>query len=180
MQLIAKILKIMALGERGIAALSIGGLTIVMFADVVRREVANEGIFWAQKFALHLMFWAGMLGAALVSSKGGHLRPEIGDKIWPKKYHPVLKFCEHLFIAAFCVVIGISAVKFVMQAFAQGQRNPVTDIPQWILQIVIPYTFFSMGLRHFIYSIAPDIRPVDQNEADEALAAGAEIPEGDR
>lgn len=172
MSAIRGILKGMATAERFIAALCIGGLTLVMFLDVGMRETMKEGIVWAQKFSLHLMFWAGMLGAALVSSKGSHLRPEIADKLWPKKLHPVLKFIEHLLIAAFCFYLGYIAVGFIAQSLESGQRNQVTEIPLWILQIVMPYTFFSMGIRHFIYSLAPSIRPVDQNEAEEALAAG--------
>lgn len=167
---LSRILGITAFVERFIAALSIGGLTVVMFLDVGMRETMKEGIVWAQKFSLHLMFWAGMLGAALVSSKGSHLRPEIADKLWPKKLHPVLKFIEHLMIASFCSYLGYIAARFVGQSLESGQKNPVTDIPLWILQIVMPYTFFSMAIRHLCYTFVPSIRPADKNEAEEALA----------
>lgn len=169
---LVKIFGALAFFERIIAAACIGGLTLIMFLDVGMRETMKEGIVWAQKFSLHLMFWAGMLGAALVSSKGSHLRPEIADKLWPKKLHPVLKFIEHLLISAFCGYLAYIAARFVSQSLEAGQRNQVTEIPLWILQIVMPYTFISMSLRHLAYSILPSIRPADQNEAEEALAAG--------
>lgn len=176
--ILTRLLSAMATVERFIAALCLGGLTLVMFLDVGLRETTKEGIVWAQKFSLHLMFWAGMLGAALVSSKGGHLRPEIADKLWPKKLHGVLKFIEHLLIAAFCAYLGYAAMRFVGQSLDSGQKNPVTDIPLWILQIVMPYTFCSMAFRHLCYSFLPAIRPADLNEADEALHAGQDLVAG--
>jgi TRAP-type C4-dicarboxylate transport system permease small subunit len=182
MAAIARILALLAASEKMIAGLCIGGLTIIMFADVGAREVFKEGISWAQKISLHLMFWGGMLGVAVVSAKGAHLRPEIGEKLWPKKLKPVLKTLEHLLIAAFCATMAVVSVNFVLESNASGQRHPVTDIPLWILQMVLPYVFVSMTLRHVAYALLPSIRPADVNEAEEALALEkeAQAQEGDK
>jgi TRAP-type C4-dicarboxylate transport system permease small subunit len=170
MTAITRILAVLAASEKLIAGLCIGGLTVIMFADVGARELFKEGISWAQKISLHLMFWGGMLGVAVVSSKGAHIRPEIGEKLWPKKLKPFLKSVEHFFIAAFCAAMAWVAFNFVLQSKTDGQRHPVTDIPLWILQIVLPYVFTSMTLRHLVYSLVPSVRPADVNEAEEALA----------
>lgn len=170
MTAISRILAALATVEKAVAAFAIGALTLIMFADVGARELFKGGMAWAQKLSLHLMFWAGLLGVAVVSSKGAHLRPEMGEKLWPEKLKPVLKAIEHFLIAAFCAAMAIVAIKFVLQSKADGQRNPVTDIPLWILQSVLPYTFISMTLRHLAYSFIPALRPADVNEAEEALA----------
>ena len=180
MTAISRILAVLAASEKLVAGLCIGGLTIIMFADVGAREIFKEGISWAQKISLHLMFWGGMLGVAVVSSKGAHIRPEIGEKLWPEKLKPVLKAIEHFFIAAFCAAMAAVAINFVLQSKGDGQRHPVTDIPLWILQIVLPYVFISMTLRHLVYSFIPSLRPAAVNEAEEALALEKEAHEGDK
>lgn len=170
MSVVSRILALLSASEKLVAALCIGGLTVIMFADVGARELFKGGMAWAQKLSLHLMFWAGLLGVAVVSSKGAHIRPEIGEKLWPEKLKPLLKAIEHFLIAAFCAAMAAVAINFVLQSKTDGQRNPVTDIPLWVLQIVLPYTFISMTLRHLVYSLAPSLRPADVNEAEEALA----------
>ncbi len=180
MTAISRILALLAASEKLVAGLCIGGLTLIMFADVGAREIFKQGISWAQKISLHLMFWGGMLGVAVVSSKGAHIRPEIGEKLWPKKLKPMLKAIEHLFIAGFCVAMATVAINFVLQSKVDGQRHPVTDIPIWILQIVLPYVFLSMTLRHLVYAFFPSIRPADVNEAEEALALEKQAHEGEQ
>ncbi len=180
MTAISRILAALATGEKLIAGLCIGGLTVIMFADVGAREIFKEGISWAQKVSLHLMFWGGMLGVAVVSAKGAHLRPEIGEKLWPQKLKPVLKAVEHFFITAFCIAMAAVAVNFVLESKASAQRHPVTDIPLWVLQIVLPYVFISMAVRHLFYAIFPSVRPADRNEAEEALALEKEAHEGEK
>lgn len=167
----SRILSAIATAERCVATLALGLLTVIMFLDVGMREIAGQGVVWAQKFSLHLMFWAGMLGATMVSAKGGHLRPEIADKIWPQKWHGVLRLAEHLLIAVFCLLMSYMAALFVAQSLGSAQRHPVTGIPIWILQCIIPYTFFSMGFRHSVYALIPALRPLSRNEAAAALDA---------
>lgn len=169
MAVLARILAALTRAERFIAALCIGLLTLIMFADVGARELFKGGIAWAQKFSLNLMFWAGMLGVVVVSSRGTHIRPEIGEKLWPEKLKPILKAIEHFLIALFCAGMAVVAVQFVIKTYDSGQRNPVTEIPMWILQLVLPYTFISLTLRHAIYAAVPALRPADKNEAEEAL-----------
>lgn len=173
-QLIRTGLAALAKIEKIIAGTCIAALTILMVMDVGRREILNEGIDWAQKFSLHMMFWAGMLGASIISSKGGHLRPEIADKLWPKKMLPLLKGIEHLLIAGFCAGLGFISLQFVRESLSLGTRNPVTDLPLWLVQAVIPYALGSMAFRHLMYAFSAELRPTDKNEAQEALEADIE------
>ncbi len=161
--------------EKVVAAICIAALTLLMVVDVGKREFVGEGIAWAQKLALYFMIWAGLLGAALTSQKGGHLRPEIADKVWPQSLHPVLKTIEQFLVAMFCLGMGWVALEFVIESHKLGDINPVTDISLWMVQAVIPYALFSMGIRHLIYTFFTELRPKNLNEAEEALAAEKEL-----
>ncbi|AFM13697.1 Tripartite ATP-independent periplasmic transporter DctQ component [Turneriella parva DSM 21527] len=169
------ILDAMARLEKWIAGICIATIMVLMVMDVFGRNVLKDGIVWAQKLSLHLMLWAGLLGASITSSKGGHLRPEIADKLWPKSFQPVLKSLEHFLISAFCATMAFFALKYILHSLETGDKTPVTELPMWLVQGVIPYTLASMAVRHFTYAFISEIRPKDLNEAEEALQLEAEV-----
>lgn len=153
-----------------VGGVSFAALTIFMALDVGSREVANEGVAWAQKASIILMIWGGIIGASLTSAKGGHLRPEIADKLWPESFKPFLKVLEHLVVTAFCVFMFYLALSHVVESKEMGDVHPViTGLPTWVIKLVFPLVFASMALRHFIFAISPDLRPDDAGEIGKAL-----------
>lgn len=160
--------------EKFLGGLCFAVLTILMALDVFSRETLNEGIDWAQKGAIILMIWGGILGASLTTHKGGHLRPEIADKLWGSifgdSYKPTFKIIEYLIISAFCVFMFYLSLDHIVESKEMGDIHPVLDgLPLWVIKIVFPYVFVSMAIRNFIFAIYPDLRPVDNPEIANAL-----------
>lgn len=175
---LGKILSFLKYFEKAIAGLSFGILTLLMGLDVGGREIANTGIEWAQKAAILMMIWGGFLGAALTSGTGGHLRPEIADKLWPSFSKNFQKSLEHFLISLFCLFFLYLSVVHVLEAKGFGDFHPVIELlPLWVVKIIFPYTFFSMSFRHIVYTFVPALRPVAKNEATDALA---EIENGEK
>jgi len=143
-----------------LAASCFGWMTVLTLTDVLGREVFKTGVVWAQKSAVYLMIWGGFLGSSLTSATGGHLRPELADKLWPKKLRPFIGSLEQALTAAFCLGLFYLATSYVSSSRELGDLNVVTGLPVWVIQLVIPYTFLSMGLRHLAYAIWPKLRPV--------------------
>lgn len=168
---LGKILTVLKYFEKTIAGLTFGVLTLLMGLDVGGREIANSGIEWAQKAAILMMIWGGFLGAALTSGAGGHLRPEVADKLWPAFSKNFQKTLEHFLISGFCLFFLYLSVVHVLEAKGFGDFHPVIDVlPLWVVKIIFPYTFFSMSFRHIIYTFVPALRPAATNEGTEALA----------
>lgn len=150
--------------------LSFAALTVFMSMDVGYREFTNEGLAWAQKASIILMIWGGVLGASLTSAKGGHLRPEIADKLWPEAFKPFLKVLEHLFVTAFCLFMFYLALKHVANSKEMGDIHPViSGLKLWVINLIFPISFVSMAFRHFIFAIVPSLRPDDAGEIGKAL-----------
>jgi C4-dicarboxylate transporter, DctQ subunit len=139
--------------ERVCAAIFIGVLTIFVIMDVAAREVFQTGLPWAQKAAVNLMIWAGFLGACLMTQKGDHLRPEVGDKIWKGSLAVWIERLRNLLVAIFCGVLAYNGYLYVEESREFAELNVVLEIPLWILQLVIPWAFASMALRFlwFVY-----------------------------
>ncbi|TGN13406.1 TRAP transporter small permease [Leptospira ilyithenensis] len=217
MKVVEKILNYLSFGEKWAGGICFLLLTLLMIADVAKREAVDKifnwlmaildaypntsvagilgdwsvyisgsihsglqgtlewlgrgGIVWAQKLSLYFMLWGGLFGSALASAKGSHLRPEIADKALPKKLIPYVKIAEQFTISLFFLFLSFLSIIYVLESIELDEVNPVTEISLWKVQLIFPYVFTSMGLRHLAYAIFPKLTPSDVNEATEALEA---------
>ncbi len=130
-------------------------LTVFVILDVGAREIFRTGIPWAQKGAVYMMIWAGFLGAILVAQKVEHLRPEVADKLWTGKLRPVYLRLHNLLVFGFTAAMTYYSWTYVLESREFGDRNVIIDMPMWVLQAIIPYTFFSMSLRYFYFIFSP-------------------------
>jgi C4-dicarboxylate transporter DctQ subunit len=142
--------------EKVIAALFMGIMTVLVIMDVLSREIMNEGIPWAQKAAVYLMIWGGFIGAILVAEKAAHLRPEVADKVWGEKGKVLFVRIQNLTMFLFCAVFSYYGFLYVQESFSFGDKSVVLQVPLWSLQLIIPYTFVSMGLRNIFFFINPE------------------------
>lgn len=137
--------------EKWIAAFCAACLTLLIITDVITREGFELGLPWAQKAAVYFMIWMGFLGAIMMSHKNEHLRPEFADKIFKGKLSVIVPRLQHLVTAAFTGLLAYSAYVYVLETREFGDMNVILDVAMWKLQLVIPYAFFSMTLRHLYY-----------------------------
>lgn len=150
-----KFLEVLTKIEGMIAGVFIALLSIFVILDVFSREVLNQGLPWAQKSAVYLMIWAGFLGASLIAQKAGHLRPEIADKLWGEKRAHHFVRVQNILMIIFCIFFFKASASYVVESYEFGDKSVVLRVGLWILQLVIPYTFLSMGIRSLYYLINP-------------------------
>ncbi|MBI2519245.1 MAG: TRAP transporter small permease [Bdellovibrio sp.] len=134
-------------------------ITVLVVTDIFSREVLSVSIVWAQKAALYLMIWAGFIGSGLATSKGAHLRPEIGDKLWPSKFQATFHRIRHFVTAIFCSFACYYGIGYLSESYEMGDTNPVLMLPMWIAQTVIPVTFFLNAFKNFIFAFFPSTMP---------------------
>jgi C4-dicarboxylate transporter DctQ subunit len=151
-----KIIETLSKIEKKMAALFIGIMTILIIFDVLSREIFNKGIPWAQKSAVYLMIWGGFIGAILVAEKAAHLRPEVADKIWGEKGKFHFVRIQNFIMMIFCGIFLYYSYLYVAESYSFGDKSVVLQVPLWVLQLVIPYTFFSMSLRNIYFIFNPN------------------------
>ena len=107
----------------------------------------------AQKLALGLMLWSGMLGASLATRARRHI---VLDPIKKKLDPQTLKgfsLVGGLVTFAFCAfmtVLGVMQLRNQIEEWSGGGGVGVFDavpIPLWVSTLAIPVTFGVMGLR---------------------------------
>ena len=150
-----KLLKV----EGTVAALAFLCAAVAILADVVGREVFGQGIWGAAKFAVFGTVTAGFLGIGLATHAGMHLRPQFADGWIPARFEPAMKRITPMVTAIIFFILGVLAYFYVRETFEYGQMAPVLDWPMWIIQLVMPYAFFSNGVRNLIYALQPDLLP---------------------
>jgi len=150
-----KFLNLLTTIERVFASLLVVILTSFVVLDVGARELFKVGIPWAQKGAVYMMIWAGFLGAILITQKVEHLRPEVADKLWKGKLRSFYLRFHNLLVLGFTLTMAYYSYLYVLESKEFGDRNVIIDMPMWLMQAIIPYTFFSMSLRYLYFIFFP-------------------------
>jgi len=165
MKKLKKLVNILDVIQRYMAAFCILLLSVLICIDIFGRELFSQGVPWAQKCSVYLMIWAGFLGASITNIKGAHLRPEVADKLWPEKMKPLFHRLRHLVTSIFCFFGVWFSSEYVQESVELGDTSPIlNDFPLWIVQFIIPATFFLMGIVSLIYSINSEIAPNKKRE----------------
>jgi len=60
----------------------------------------------------------------------------------------------------FCLVFSIVATQVVIETFNDDVQSMVLRIAIWPFQAIIPIAFFMTSIRHLIYTMYPNLRPV--------------------
>ncbi len=150
-----KLLKV----EGTVAAIAFLCAATAILADVIGRELFGGGIWGAAKFAVFGTVTAGFLGIGLATHAGMHLRPQFADSWIPARFEPAMQRITPLVTAIIFFFLGVLSFLYVRETFEYGQLAPVLDWPMWIIQLVMPYAFFSNGVRNLIYALQPDLSP---------------------
>jgi TRAP-type C4-dicarboxylate transport system permease small subunit len=147
--------------EKAIAIAAILAAAFALTADLTGREIVGQGLFGAQRAAVHLTFVAGLLGFAVATGTGSHLRIKASDTLLPKAWTPVVERLGSIFSALLLLVLAWYAARFVLQTASVGERSPTLAIPIWPIQAVLVWAFGSAALRHLAWAIEPRLKPAE-------------------
>lgn len=112
-----------------------------------------EGLVWAPYFGLICLLWIGFIGASMATHTNQHLLLEMGEKLWPEKFLPVVRMVAAVVVGTFVLTIAYLGTLSVMDHLSDWQSGPQAglipsiDWPKWLVYMVIPYAFSMMGLR---------------------------------
>ena len=102
---------------------------LVNFANVVARYVFLRAFPWAEETMQFLDVWMVMLGAAVITRRGEHLRMDALYHFVPAWVRRGLDvFCALLAIAI-CLYVVVQSLEVVKLLSATGQRSVIARIP---------------------------------------------------
>lgn len=138
--------------ETGLLTTLLAAMILMAFGQIVLRNIFEVSILWADPFLRHLVLWTGMLGAAMATRDGRHIRIDTLPQLLPPRGRLILAALTNLFSAVVCSVLVRAAVKFVRDELEFG-GTIFLDIPTWIVQLILPATFIIIALRFLLLAV---------------------------
>lgn len=132
--------------------LLLAAMIIVACLQIFLRFGSTGGYLWIDPLLRYMVIWAGLFGAAAVTSRGKHIALDIISYLLPEKYQPWLRMVINLFSASVCGILTWAAIIFIRNEAEFGNRV-LLSVPSWIWNLVFPIAFALISLRFLIASI---------------------------
>lgn len=131
--LMAKLGRLLDLGEFWFIVLACTGIVVLVFAGVLSRFVFAYPMAWSEELARYLFLWAALVGAASACRNNQHG----GIPLLVHKLSPVWQRAAEIFVAALVVlVLGVLAWQSLgstLQGIDSGQTSLASGIPIWVI-----------------------------------------------
>ena len=123
-----------------IGLLMIAAVT-VNFANVVGRYLFSKPFIWAEESMQFMHIWVVMLGAAILTSHGTHLKMDAVYILALPRLRRVLDVLTNLLGIAVSLYIIVQATQMIQMLTANGQRSVIGRIPMNLMYSAIPLGF---------------------------------------
>ena len=141
MRAINRLERLLIRGLRFVVGLLMVTAVTVNFANVVARYVFLKPFVWAEEAMQFMHIWIVLLGAAVLTSHGTHLKMDAAYIMAsPKMRRGLDVFTNLLSIGVSAYVVAYSSEMISMLA-ATGQRSVIARVPMTFMYAVIPLGF---------------------------------------
>ena len=112
----------------------------------------------------HTVLWIGSLAAVMATSKMRHINIDVFTRFLPPRIRAVRDKIIYLATALATSVLGFAALKLVIDEREFGEKA-FLNIGTWVLQAVLPLSFFLISYRSFFNMWCPrEVKPMDWDE----------------
>ncbi len=133
--------------EKIFLVIGVSVMILVVFFDIILRELFDGGFIWAKELAAFLMIWVGFVGASLAAKENKHIVVGIPEKLFPKKVLPYVSLFASVIIFTVTILIAYLGFNYVLETKEFGETSLVLNIPLWIVQIIIPASLVIIAFR---------------------------------
>ena len=157
----ASLLAVLRRVEEAITLAAFAMLVLVLFADVVSRELTDTGLAWSRQVGVYANLFLTLVGIGLASAGGTHLRPRFADHWLPSAWHSLLDTTREALMAFFFLGALAISVVAIAETRALEEQVPLLGWPVWRFQLVLPAVFLIAIVRHGCYAVFPRLRPAE-------------------
>ncbi len=125
----------------------LGAMVLIVLIQIFMRNFMDSGFVVGDPLVKHLVLWVTFIGAGLASKQGGHIKIDIAGRILPEKARPIAEALVSFFSSGICSVLVYGSYSFIMMEYESKTTFGMTEIPVWILELVIPVGFAIIALR---------------------------------
>ena len=126
-------------------------MIILSFGQMVSRNLFHQTLVWGDILLRQLVLWTGFLGASLAVRQNKHISIDVfSNFLPPNSKNKVFTFTR----VATAIISGFLA--WAAWSFVQFEKESESilflDIPVWVFQLILPYSFLAISFRFLLYS----------------------------
>lgn len=147
----------LAKAESGFLVFLLFLMVFLAFGQVILRNFLNSGLLWTDLFLRQLVLWVGFLGASLAVRERRHISIDVLPQFISATYRPWVQVLVNLSAGLISVFLTVAAWRFV-QLEMEFSTTLFLDIPAWIFQTILPFSFGLISLRYFLHVFDDSIK----------------------
>lgn len=147
----------LAKAESGFLVFLLFLMVFLAFGQVILRNFLNNGLLWTDLFLRQLVLWVGFLGASLAVRERRHISIDVLPQFISATYRPWVQVLVNLSAGLISVFLTVAAWRFV-QLEMEFSSTLFLDIPTWIFQTILPFSFGLISLRYFLHVFDDSIK----------------------
>lgn len=133
--------------ENSLAALALGGATIIAIAGVIMRYVFGQTIFWSEEAVIFLVIFSTFIGAVITLRHNEHVNVDIIPAILGERGKWVLALIGTSLLTVYCAIIGAYAWILILDPAARNTITPSLKLPLWVVELAVPIGLTLMFVR---------------------------------
>ncbi len=167
--MLIKIKKIMDKSLEILVMVVVGVLVVDVLWQVFTRKVMGDPSEWTEEFAIFLLIWVSLLGAAVALRRGAHLGIDYFMEKLDIRNRMITEVAVFAMICIFSIsVMVIGGTDLVLSTLAMDQRSPVWNMPMGYVYLAVHISGFFMAL-YSIIGFVERLGEVKSKKFDESL-----------
>ena len=124
-------------------------MVFLVASQVLFRNVFSSGITWADIISRHMVLWVAFLGAMLATRSREHIAIDAITRLFHWRTRNFIRIGLDVLASAVSFLLARASYFFVLSEREAGTIL-TSDIPTWIVQVIIPFGFAMISLEYAI------------------------------
>ena len=126
-------------------------MIILSFGQMVSRNLFHQALVWGDILLRQLVLWTGFLGASLAVRQNKHISIDVFSNFLPPSSKNKVFTFTRIVTAIISGFLAWAAWSFV-QFEKESESTLFLDLPVWLFQLILPYSFFTIAFRFLLHS----------------------------
>jgi TRAP-type C4-dicarboxylate transport system permease small subunit len=127
-------------------------MILLSFGQMLMRNLFDMGILWGDTLLRQWVLWLGFLGASIAVNHNKHISIDIFSSFSFLCWNRFCKSFTRFLAGIISGLLAWAAWSFIM--FEKDSQSVLfLDIPVWVFQTILPYSFMVITIRYIISSI---------------------------
>lgn len=143
--------------ENGLLTALFLALVALGLAQIGFRNLAGMSLPWADGAMRAIVLWLAMIGSVVATGRLRHIRIDLAERWLPAAAVTWLRRLVFGATSAICLVLTWTSLDIVALEY-EFQAVAFLDVPNWVVQAIVPMGFGLMAARFLAWAAFPPTR----------------------